>query len=1137
MKKLPLLLLALLMAHLSLAQGEASHWYFGNGAGMVFDTDNGTVASNDLAIGTINTGEGCSSISDPTGNLLFYTDGRTVWDRNYQIMPNGDYNGGTGLLGDPSSTSSAVIVPRPGNVDQYYIFTVDEPHHNNAWAYPDQGPADENGNPINFYEETFGNQPNSMTIDDGFNNGFNYSLVDLSLNGGLGDVVDTEKNIHLVTYDENEQNQAQYRCSEKITAVEHADGNSYWVITQFLETFYAFRVDSDGVNTTPVTSVQPPFITTNGYRRNGIGYLKSSPDGSKLAICHAQNLDTPSNNSSSGTTGSLWLYDFDNATGTVSNPLNLIDNTQTYGVDFSADSKKLYAPNGNSVSQYDLEATNIALSQVVVHTQSGGFIAAVQLAPDGKIYVCNTLNSGALDVINSPEEVGAACNYVQDGFLLAPGTNATLGLPPFIQSFLIAKIEVEFVCFGDTTQFSIDSSETFNSILWDFGDGFTSTDPSPTHIYGSPGTYEVTATLSTDDEEKTFSKTITIFEQPTAFQPSDIEICDDDNDGFFSIDFTIDTDDEVLNGQDPTVFRVKYFESQEDADDNINELVMPYLTTSNPQQIFVRIENVNSPECYDTTSFMVEVFSTPIANPISDIEVCDDALDGDDMNGLITYDLNELIDDVLGSQDPLQYEVTFHTSQVDADGDVNALPLNFDTVDPNLEQVFVRIENVDKMDCYDTTAFDIIVHVVPEAFDTSLFQCDEDGIPEGFTLFNLTEANDALTGGIPDRSTKFFISLEDAQSGENELNGSSFSNWENPQIIYVQVINDLTGCFSIAELTLEVSATAANDAELSVCDNDGTEDGFHQFNLSNADATVLNGLPADVTIAYYEFYEDALLEQNQLGNSFTNTIPGSQTIYVRVENDNACYGINEVLLTVYELPNIETEDELLYCLNSYPELITLTGGVIGDSPNNYLYEWSTGQTTTDIQVNEPGIYTVAVTNTDGCSKVRTITVVPSNIATIESIEVVDATSNNTITVNVTGEGDYEFALDDINGPYQDSNFFENVAPGIHTVYVRDKNDCGIVEELVSVIGFPKFFTPNGDSYNDYWQVYGVSNLFQANSVIYIFDRYGKLLVELDPRGRGWDGNYNGYPMPSNDYWFHLTLQDGRVFTSHFALKR
>jgi gliding motility-associated-like protein len=189
-------------------------------------------------------------------------------------------------------------------------------------------------------------------------------------------------------------------------------------------------------------------------------------------------------------------------------------------------------------------------------------------------------------------------------------------------------------------------------------------------------------------------------------------------------------------------------------------------------------------------------------------------------------------------------------------------------------------------------------------------------------------------------------------------------------------------------------------------------------------------------------------------------------------------------------------------------------------------------------VNEPGIYTVRVTNTDGCYKDRSVTVLGSNIAIIDTVEILDASQNNTITILISGDdGDYEYALDDINGPYQVSNRFDNVTAGFHTVYVRDTNDCGISEKLISVIGFPKFFTPNDDTYNDFWQVYGVNEQFQPNTMIYIYDRHGKLIKELEPLSKGWDGTLNGYNLPASDYWFHVTLQDGRLFRGHFALKR
>lgn len=215
------------------------------------------------------------------------------------------------------------------------------------------------------------------------------------------------------------------------------------------------------------------------------------------------------------------------------------------------------------------------------------------------------------------------------------------------------------------------------------------------------------------------------------------------------------------------------------------------------------------------------------------------------------------------------------------------------------------------------------------------------------------------------------------------------------------------------------------DTVLETCDDDGTEDGFFNFILTDAEADILFGLPAGLDLSYYETYEDALLEDNALGNSYTNTVPYNQTIYARVENANACFGISEIALTVFKLPNIVTEEEVFYCLNFFPQTITLTGGLIDDIPNNYYYEWSTGEDEFEIEINEPGTYTVRVTTTDGCFKDRTITVSPSSIAMISDIQITDASDNNTISVFVSAasEGIYEYALDNPNGPYQESNVF------------------------------------------------------------------------------------------------------------------
>ena len=140
-----------------------------------------------------------------------------------------------------------------------------------------------------------------------------------------------------------------------------------------------------------------------------------------------------------------------------------------------------------------------------------------------------------------------------------------------------------------------------------------------------------------------------------------------------------------------------------------------------------------------------------------------------------------------------------------------------------------------------------------------------------------------------------------------------------------------------------------------------------------------------------------------------------------------------------------------------------------------------------------------------------------------------------VLLSTTSLGDYVYSLDNIN--YQVSNVFSNIMPGIYSVYIKDLKGCGITQKEVSVLGIPKYFTPNGDGYNDYWNIDGVNQNFHSKSTIQIFDRYGKLLKQFNSLGHGWDGNYNNQPMPSEDYWFTINLEDGRNIKGHFTLKR
>ena len=1084
------------------AQGEANNWFFGAGAGIHFDA-NGVVTS--LTNGQIQTNEGCSSISNANGDLLFYTDGRTVWDRNHVIMPNGDYFGGKGLFGDPSSTQSGIIVPKPNDPNTYYIFTVDEPHHDNAATYPAR------------------NTGFTESQDDGYNNGFNYSTVNLQLtgsNGSIGNI--TNRNKHLITYDTNPNgDEIKYKCSEKITAVKDASGG-YWVITHFINRFYAFRVTSTGVSQTPVVSIVDPYITLSGYRRNAIGYLKASPNGQKLAIAHSQNGTQTGETTNDG---SVYLYDFDKNTGIVSNPVALINSVNAYGIEFSAETKKLYASiresNVNSIAQFDLESANIPGS--ILNISNTTATGALQLGPDKKIYFTNSATIH-LSVINNPEETGSLAGFVMNAITLSSGL-ATLGLPPFITSVFYPSFQVANTCFGDTTTFTMPASLTnqaYTSIEWNFGDASpVSNAVAPTHVYAAPGDYPVSVTVVINGNAVTNSETITIYEVPVANPVGNLQLCDSDSDGLTQINLQQQTGS-ILGTQSPTVFEVLYFLSPADAASNQNAIDPTNFTNTVPSfTLYARVQNRSNSACFAVTSFQVTVTPKPVVTVLTDYALCDDS----SSNGYETFDLQTKIAGILGTQNAVDHAISFHATQADADAGSNALPYLFTNTNANSQEIYVRIENTTNTNCYSTKSFFLKVNTPPVVSPATLVQCDFGLNPDGFTTFNLNEADAVLTNGNANRITTFFLNNADAVANTAPLN-PVYTNISNPQQISVRVTDTQTGCYSITTLSLHVNTTATQELVMNGC----SDNGYYTFSLTGL------GLETSTnTVKYYSSVTDALLEQNELNTAFTNTTVGFQTVYARVESNNDCEGLHEIKLYIRRLPALAVDASPKLCTDQPVTPLLLTSGIA--SANGYQFLWSTGATTPTISVITPGVYTVAVTNVYGCSAIRTLTVEPSNVATVTAIEVEDLTENNTITVYVTGSSNhYVYGMDAPDGPFQDSNFFENVATGIHTVYIRDFNGCGTIAKQVAVLGIPKYFTPNGDGYNDLWRIKGAANSLYKNSIVNIFDRYGKLLRQMKA-SEGWNGIYNNQPLPATDYWYVVYLQDGREVKGHFTLKR
>jgi len=1118
MKNYTLLLLFLFITPV-FAQKEANNWYFGRGAGIQF-LDDGTVVP--LNGSRMNTNEGCSSISDPEGNLLFYTDGRSVWDRNHVLMPNGNYFGGTGLLGDPSSTQSAIILQKKNAPNIYYIFTVDEPHHLNASVYPNQFTGD------------YGNGESVPINDDGYNNGLNYSVVDLSItgtNGSIGDI--TTRNVQLYTYNPAITDEAKYKCSEKVTAVKDLNGNGFWVVTQFIDKFYSFYVGQNGVTQTPVVTQIAPLVPISGYRRNAIGCIKASPDGKHIAIAHQQvgtAMDVAVRN------GVVYLYDFDNATGQVSNPVLVKDNMNPYGLEFSPLVKKLYVSYDERESlgrvvQFDLLNADIPSSEVLLSTNQSS--TSLQLGPNGKIY--RAVNGGsAIDVINNPEEDGVLCGYRTMDVPLPAGSISIFGLPPFITSLFTANIVATGSCQGIPTDFRLQVSNTYDAVVWDFGDGSaTTTQDAPQHLYATAGDFNVTAAITLAGETEIIRKTITISVMPVANAPAPLTECDTDNNGVSDFNLAAVTPI-VLGIQDAADFTVRYFASQENADTMLQPLPAVYTNTVNPQTIYVRVQNNNNSNCYAITTFQISASNTPVLGSTT-FGICDDAQDGDNANGQATFNLADVTAQLFQGTG---FTTTYYSGETAAQAQTanSILQQNFYNATPNAQVVYARIVNDAYPACFAVVPVTLMVNALPVNNQAAvLVQCDLGTNPDGFTNFNLTQADAQFTNGNVDLAVRYYNSVTEAETNANVITGA-FTNTSNPQQITVKVFNTVTGCFRILPLMLQVTTNTVAPLALARCDDDGTEDGLAEFELTSLAIET----PAN-SVVYYASENDALLEQNPISSTYVTTVANRQSVFARIETNNECTALQEIILNVYSLPNIYVADTDVVCLNTR-DYITLDAGVRG---TNLRYLWSTGATTATISINEAGVYTVTVTDVTypdtPCGKVRTITVVPSNVAIINDVIVEDLRDNNTVAVVVSPAGGvsttYLYSLDKPNGPWQAEPYFKDVTAGLHILYVYDTQGCGITKQQVAVLSIPKYFTPNGDLANDYWKIAGLKGSAYFNSTLYIYDRYGKLLSNVDRNGPGWDGTFKGSPLPATDYWYMLTLPDGRVVKGHFSLLR
>ena len=219
----------------------------------------------------------------------------------------------------------------------------------------------------------------------------------------------------------------------------------------------------------------------------------------------------------------------------------------------------------------------------------------------------------------------------------------------------------------------------------------------------------------------------------------------------------------------------------------------------------------------------------------------------------------------------------------------------------------------------------------------------------------------------------------------------------------------------------------------------------------------------------------------------------------------------------------------------------MNSGVIPPATeNDYTYLWNTNETSPTIRTTKEGNYNVIVTNNLGCKTTRNIKVNLSQLARIKLLQIKDLQKENQVIVLVENPSEYQYKIVFENGTetdFQSSSTFENIPGGLHQLIIKNNDGCGQIDSELAILEAPTFFSPNEDGYNDYWNLKGTNGTLSIQSTIYIFDRYGKLLLQISPFSLGWDGTINGEPLPADDYWFTVKLEDGREAKGHFSLMR
>ncbi|MDX1470994.1 MAG: T9SS type B sorting domain-containing protein [Flavobacteriaceae bacterium] len=521
------------------AQKERSNWYFGTLAGMQYSEtgysslDNNSITRN-IVLGQIEGPDNIICASDEDGNLMFYSDGRVFKNREHQKMPN-----------SPTREyafweSQTAIARDPADPNKYYVF---------------------------------------VTIQDQLKTKLTYTVVDMSMDNGLGGLDANQTHVILTT-----------NVGQHMATARHANGKDIWLLCIRNGSYLAYLITENGISRNPVSSQEGLSF----FDRNPAlyGAMEVSPDN-KLIAAGFPNL------------GKLFLLEFNDLTGKLELIYEEEEPSQDpelgpyTGVEFTPNSQVLYTTYMSSgIQQYDLSDLENIPPRVSITSDISTY-PYLKRGPDGQIFSIQKGKS-YIGAIQNPDVVGLSCNYVENVLNLS-GSNL-LDLPTFLMPKYPDGISLINICEGEATEFNYKVPYGTPILKWNFGDGNSGAGENVSHTYNSPGQYTVSVEVYngfTNALLYTETQDITIYERAEIPEIDDQYICSNDNPIFFS-----ENNSYVLNGLDPNIFDVSYFYSEKEAILNENE-VSDFTPEVGSKTVWVKVANSFNPTCYDIKSFTI----------------------------------------------------------------------------------------------------------------------------------------------------------------------------------------------------------------------------------------------------------------------------------------------------------------------------------------------------------------------------------------------------------------------------------------------------------------------------------------------------------------------------------------------------